>query len=174
MLTITRRRRWILTGTPIVNAASDCTFLGPSLGVDADPATVGAMLGFLRMCRPLDERSKWSAVIESERDPVVQASLLRVRLPFILLWTDHPQAIVTSTTLRRTKDMTSADGTPLIKLPPYQKIRLDVDLTPQTRALYDEINTVCKARVEAFKANQSGTGNYSVVCASPFLPSQWS
>ena len=41
---------------------------------------------FLRLCRPLDERAQWNAIVESKgkSDPEEQAKLLRVSLLLLI------------------------------------------------------------------------------------------
>ncbi|BGP25055.1 hypothetical protein JCM10295v2_003975 [Rhodotorula toruloides] len=53
-------RRWILTGTPIVNAVGD----------------LGAMIQFLRVCQPLDEPNTWQEYV-ARGDDQERAKLLR-------------------------------------------------------------------------------------------------
>ncbi|BGP02413.1 SNF2 family helicase [Rhodotorula toruloides] len=53
-------RRWILTGTPIVNAVGD----------------LGAMIQFLRVCQPLDEPNVWREYV-AKGDDQERAKLLR-------------------------------------------------------------------------------------------------
>ncbi len=54
----------MLTGTPIINSTKD----------------LGAMLTFLKMCKPLDEPSYWSRYVEmvAGQDPVAGGKILRV------------------------------------------------------------------------------------------------
>ncbi|BGP16641.1 hypothetical protein JCM10213_000443 [Rhodosporidiobolus nylandii] len=112
-------RRWILTGTPIVNAAQD----------------LGAMVHFLKMCKPLDERDTWKRHVGPPGKE--NAKLLR--------------AVILSTTLRRTKDMVDASGKPLIRLPEVQFYRHKVQLKPAARELYAEVEKEVAASVKDAK-----------------------
>ncbi|GAA5997106.1 hypothetical protein JCM5350_005383 [Sporobolomyces pararoseus] len=114
---LTAERRWILTGTPIVNAAAD----------------LGAMIQFLRICKPLDDPEVWKRYVPIKRekgkppappDPQT-AQLLR--------------AVVLSSTLRRTKNMVDSKGQPLVKLPELASYQIKVKLTGQARETYDEV-----------------------------------
>ncbi|GAA6017503.1 hypothetical protein JCM8202_005709 [Rhodotorula sphaerocarpa] len=53
-------RRWILTGTPILNSAAD----------------LGSMLSFLKLCKPLDEAEVWKQYVTKASDEK-RAKLLR-------------------------------------------------------------------------------------------------
>ncbi|GAA5820659.1 hypothetical protein JCM11251_003100 [Rhodosporidiobolus azoricus] len=117
-------RRWILTGTPIVNAAGD----------------LGAMIQFLRMCKPLDDPQVWRQYVGRAGDEA--AKLLR--------------AVVLSTTLRRTKDMFGTDGKPLITLPKVSYYQHKVQLKPAVRDLYAEVEKEVAENVR--KSKQGGAG----------------
>ncbi|GAA5999891.1 hypothetical protein JCM10207_005958 [Rhodosporidiobolus poonsookiae] len=114
-------RRWVLTGTPIVNAAGD----------------LGAMLQFLRMCKPLNDPVVWRQYVGKGGQEA--AALLR--------------AVVLSTTLRRTKDMVDASGQPLIRLPEVAFYQHKVQLKPAARELYAEVE---KEVAESVKAAKKG------------------
>ncbi|BGP55726.1 hypothetical protein JCM8202v2_003333 [Rhodotorula sphaerocarpa] len=55
-----KMRRWILTGTPILNSAAD----------------LGSMLSFLKLCKPLDEAEVWKQYVTKASDEK-RAKLLR-------------------------------------------------------------------------------------------------
>jgi len=59
-------RRWVLTGTPIINSTKD----------------LGAMLTFLKMCKPLDDAQYWNRYVEAvaKEDPKAGGKILRVSL----------------------------------------------------------------------------------------------
>ncbi|GAA5865684.1 hypothetical protein JCM8547_002749 [Rhodosporidiobolus lusitaniae] len=116
-------RRWILTGTPIINQTGD----------------LGAMIHFLRMCKPLDDPVEWRKHV-GKGGPRT-AELLR--------------AVVLSTTLRRTKDMVDSSGQPLIRLPKVSFYRHKVQLKPSARELYAEV----EKEVAQTVAKSSKTGN---------------
>ncbi|GAA5822173.1 hypothetical protein JCM10212_002977 [Sporobolomyces blumeae] len=131
-------RRWVLTGTPIVNAAAD----------------LGAMIQFLRICRPLDDPEVWKRYVPAKAstsgkatpDPDV-SKLLR--------------AVVLSSTLRRTKNMVDANGQPLVKLPELKSYQISVKLPPPTRELYDavfaQLGTFVKGIVDSGQAQNRYT-----------------
>lgn len=54
----------MLTGTPIINSTKD----------------LGAMLTFLKLCKPLDEPSHWARYVEAvaSQDPTAGGKILRV------------------------------------------------------------------------------------------------
>ncbi|GAA5983297.1 hypothetical protein JCM10908_000229 [Rhodotorula pacifica] len=110
-------RRWILTGTPILNSAAD----------------LGAMLCFLKLCKPLDEPEKWRQYVSKASDEK-RAKLLR--------------AIVLSTTLRRTKDMVDTKGKPLITLPELTYYKHEVELQGEPLQLYQEVEAEISSSVK--------------------------
>jgi hypothetical protein len=126
-------RRWILSGSPIINSSKD----------------LGALLHFLRLCAPLDDIKTWSKCIEKK---------VRRGQGAILL-----QAVVASTTLRRTKEMRDAAGIPIIELPPLKvyvhKVALDADV----RELYDEIERAVQSNVIRQIANGNFSRSYSAM-----------
>ncbi|GAA5894625.1 hypothetical protein JCM5296_002912 [Sporobolomyces johnsonii] len=126
-------RRWILTGTPIVNAAAD----------------LGAMISFLRICKPLDDADVWKRYVAKAQNEEATSKLLR--------------AVVLSTTLRRTKDMVDASGQPLVKLPEVSFYQNKVKLPPAVRQLYDEIDKVAKGIVTDFLRAGTVKANYTYV-----------
>lgn len=70
---------------------------------------------------------------------------------------------LTSLFLRSTKDMKSASGEPLVKLPELKFYVYKVALNPETRQLYDEIATQLKAIVEGFMKSGTAGKQYSHV-----------
>ncbi|KAK4048336.1 hypothetical protein OIV83_004858 [Microbotryomycetes sp. JL201] len=133
-ISLKAERKWILTGTPIVNSAGD----------------LGAMVTFTRLCRPLDEPSVWKALVgDGKRTPDNVSEILR--------------AVVSSTTLRRTKDMTDLDGKPLVKLPSVKFFKHKVQLKPEARKLYDEVEAMSKVLVETIVAEQGGGNRYTAL-----------
>lgn len=74
-----------------------------------DHSTVGAMLSFLKMCKPLDDPEKWRQYVSKASDEK-RAKLLRVsthrffregETASLTHYVSRAQAIVLSTTLRR-------------------------------------------------------------------------
>ncbi|GAA5925522.1 uncharacterized protein JCM15063_005048 [Sporobolomyces koalae] len=137
---LTAERRWILTGTPIVNAAAD----------------LGAMIHFLRICKPLDDPEVWKRYVPMPRkekgqpppdpDPEV-AKLLR--------------AVVLSSTLRRTKNMVDKKGQPLVKLPELAMYQIKVKLTGAARETYDEVFKQLGKIIGGMVKQNSGGTKYS-------------
>ncbi|KAF9263265.1 hypothetical protein L218DRAFT_927698 [Marasmius fiardii PR-910] len=141
------QRRWILTGTPIVNS----------------PRDLGSLLTFLRICQPLDNEDFFKRLlIRPLKDGRPEgAELLR--------------ALMNQVCIRRTKEMQDRDGNPLIPLPPVsswtsstivvfnnelsqvEMIRVPVPLSEDARVLYDEIERISHDRFKSILA--SGTGN---------------
>ncbi|GAA6041170.1 hypothetical protein JCM8097_004150 [Rhodosporidiobolus ruineniae] len=118
-------RRWILTGTPIVNQVGD----------------LGAMIQFLRMCKPLDDPQVWKQYVTRGGEDQ-SAKLLR--------------AVVLSTTLRRTKDMVDASGQPLIRLPQVSFYQHKVQLRPAQRELYAEVEKEVAENVKESQKREEG------------------
>jgi SWI/SNF-related matrix-associated actin-dependent regulator of chromatin subfamily A3 len=104
-------RRWIVTGTPIVNAPND----------------LGSLLTCLKVCAPLDQHDYFRSLVLR---PLKAGSPAGGRLL---------QAIVGQILLRRTKDSADKDGNKLVTLPPIEYYQCPVKLDPQTRETYDEV-----------------------------------
>ncbi|KAG7098688.1 hypothetical protein E1B28_000602 [Marasmius oreades] len=139
------QRRWILTGTPIVNS----------------PRDLGSLLTFLRICQPLDNEDFFKRLlIRPLKDGRPEgAELLR--------------ALMNQVCIRRTKEvrrayyiplrssnmsqMQDGAGNPLIPFPPVEMIRVPVALSEDARALYDEIEHISQERFKSILS--SGTGN---------------
>ncbi|SCV71870.1 BQ2448_4564 [Microbotryum intermedium] len=132
--TLIAERRWVLTGTPIVNSSDD----------------LGAIISFLRMCKPLDNREEWLKYVGDGKNATdSSAKILR--------------AIVASTTLCRTKDMKDSTGKLLVTLPKIMFYELRVELDPDTRALYDEIQAQLKAIVRTYMKKATINSHYQDV-----------
>ncbi|KAK4053900.1 hypothetical protein OIO90_003737 [Microbotryomycetes sp. JL221] len=133
-ITLKAERKWILTGTPIINSAAD----------------LGAMITFTRLCRPLDDAVQWKHWVgDGKRQTEEVADILR--------------AVVSSTTLRRTKDMSDAKGQPLVKLPKIQFFKHKVQLKPDARKLYDEIRDMSEAIVDAWVEEKGNGQRYTAL-----------
>jgi DNA repair protein RAD5 len=104
-------RRWVLTGTPIVNKLED----------------LFSLVKFLRV-EPWNNFSFWKAFITTPFQSKGYVQALKV-----------VQSILEPLVLRRTKDMKQADGTPLVKLPPKTVSIQRVKFTDDERALYSWI-----------------------------------
>lgn len=127
---LTAQRRWVLSGTPIINS----------------PRDLGSILTFLQICRPLDNEDFFKRLLLrplKEGDPV-GAELLR--------------GLMTQVCIRRTKEMRDSQGRPLVPLPPVDVTLIPVSLHEGARALYDAVEAISHQRVETL-INQSGGMN---------------
>ncbi|KAI0702988.1 SNF2 family N-terminal domain-containing protein [Cerioporus squamosus] len=116
---LTAQRRWVLSGTPIINSPKD----------------LGSILTFLRICRPLDSEDFYKRMVLrplKDGNPA-GAELLR--------------ALMSHICIRRTKEMQDKDGNALVPLPPVDITVVPVTLTPQARELYDAVEQLSKERV---------------------------
>lgn len=105
-------RRWVCSGTPIVNSPSD----------------LGSLLTCLHICAPLDSTDYFRSLILR---PLKAGSAEAGKLL---------QAIVGQILLRRTKETKDADGNLLVSLPPIEYYQCPVTLDEETRKLYDEVH----------------------------------
>ncbi|KAL1942554.1 hypothetical protein VTO73DRAFT_6156 [Trametes versicolor] len=122
------QRRWVLTGTPIINSPKD----------------LGSILTFLGICNPLDQEDFFKRMLLrplKDGDPA-GAELLR--------------ALMSHICIRRTKEMQDKDGKPLVPLPPVEMTVVPVALTPKAREMYDAVEELSKQRVGSLLA-QHGT-----------------
>lgn len=104
-------RRWVLTGTPIVNAPND----------------LGSLLTCIQVCAPLDQPELFRRlVIRGLKNGSAEAGRLL-------------QAIVGQALLRRTKDTKDKDGNKLIGLPPIEYYQCPIKLDADTRVFYNEV-----------------------------------
>ncbi|KAI9067101.1 hypothetical protein FKP32DRAFT_1588914 [Trametes sanguinea] len=116
---LTAQRRWVLTGTPIINSPKD----------------LGSLLTFLRICRPLEQDDFFKRMVLrplKDGDPA-GAEILR--------------ALMGQICIRRTKEMQDKDGKPLVPLPPVEMTVMRVTLSPRERELYDAVEQLSKQRV---------------------------
>lgn len=114
------QRRWVLTGTPIINSPQD----------------LGSILTFLRICSPLDNPDFQTRLLLrplKDGDPA-GAELLR--------------AIMSQICIRRTKEMQDSNGNFLVPLPGVEMTVVPVTLDPEARELYDIIEQLSKDRIE--------------------------
>lgn len=113
-------RRWIATGTPIVNSPTD----------------LGTLLACTRVCAPLDRAEFFKArVLRPLRAGSQEAGRLL-------------QGIVGQVLLRRTKDTVGADGERIVQLPPIEYYQCEVALDPDTRRTYDAVLAASKRLFE--------------------------
>lgn len=61
--------------------------------------------------------------------------------------------------------MANPGGSSLVKLPPIDYVIERVPLTPDTRAIYDEVSAELKRRVQAAVDDGSAKSNYAVFCS---------
>ncbi|KAJ9115870.1 hypothetical protein QFC22_005012 [Naganishia vaughanmartiniae] len=120
-------RRLCLTGTPIQNKVED----------------VWALLKFLRL-KPFDDRNVWQTYIMSLAKAGNSLGVVRL------------QTILRHCTLRRTKDTVSKDGQRLLDLPPRVDRKVEIELSPEERAIYDAHFTQTKTNFEAMRSKKTG------------------
>ncbi|OAR00837.1 hypothetical protein LLEC1_06295 [Akanthomyces lecanii] len=103
--------RWVLTGTPIVNKLEDLFSLVRFLGVE-----------------PWNNFSFWKTFITV---PFESGDFVRAL--------NVVQTVLEPLVMRRTKDMKTPDGQPLVPLPPKQVDVVEVELSKTERDVYDYI-----------------------------------
>lgn len=108
---IQAEHRWCLTGTPIVNKLEDLFSLVRFLGVE-----------------PWNNFSFWRTFITV---PFESGEFVRAL--------DVVQTVLEPLVLRRTKDMKTPDGEPLVPLPPKHIEIVDIELSQTEREVYDYI-----------------------------------
>lgn len=108
---IAANHKWALTGTPIVNKLEDLFSLVRFLGVE-----------------PWNNFSFWRTFITV---PFESGEFVRAL--------DVVQTVLEPLVLRRTKDMKTPDGEPLVLLPPKQVDIVEVELSQTEREVYDYI-----------------------------------
>ncbi|KAH9998504.1 SNF2 family N-terminal domain-containing protein [Russula compacta] len=116
------QRRWVLTGTPIINSPQD----------------LGSILTFLRICSPLDNPDFQNRLLlrPLKHGNPSGAELLR--------------AIMSQICIRRTKEMQDSNGNHLVPLPGVEMTVVPVTLPPEARELYDTVEQLSKERIEGF------------------------
>ena len=110
------QHRWVLTGTPIVNRLED----------------LFSLVRFLRV-EPWSNFSYWKTFITV---PFESKDFVRAL--------DVVQTVLEPLVLRRTKDMKTPSGEPLVPLPPKSVVIEEVELSKPEREVYDHIFTMAK------------------------------
>ncbi|KAK0212781.1 SNF2 family N-terminal domain-containing protein [Desarmillaria ectypa] len=128
-------RRWVLTGTPIINS----------------PRDLGSILTFLRICGPLDQEDFFKRL------------LLRPLKDGLPSGVELLRALMAHVCIRRTKEMQDSTGKPLIPLPSVEMVLVPVTLHDDTRELYDEIENLSQRRLERFIARGEASSMQSNV-----------
>ncbi|KAI1777969.1 DNA repair protein rad-5 [Hypoxylon cercidicola] len=119
--------RWVLTGTPIVNRLED----------------LFSLVRFLRV-EPWNNFAFWRTFITV---PFESKDFMRAL--------DVVQTVLEPLVMRRTKDMKTPEGLPLVPLPPKTIEVVEVELSEAERAVYDYVFTRAK---RTFSANfEKGT-----------------
>ncbi|KAG6887502.1 hypothetical protein C0992_012023 [Termitomyces sp. T32_za158] len=125
------QRRWVLTGTPIINS----------------PRDLGSILTFLQICRPMDNEEFFKRLLLrplKDGDPM-GAELLR--------------ALMSHICIRRTKEMQDSSGNPLIPLPSVEMIIVPVTLTDEARVtLYEQVEQASKRCFEQYMRSGTNPG----------------
>ncbi|KAA1471714.1 hypothetical protein DENSPDRAFT_837772 [Dentipellis sp. KUC8613] len=127
-------RRWVLTGTPIINSPQD----------------LGSIVTFLKICSPLDNSDFYKRLLLrplKDGDPS-GAEMLR--------------ALMSQICIRRTKEMQDSEGNYLVPLPPVEMTLVPVELAPEARELYDTIEQLSKERIENMMNNPGGVTAFSL------------
>ncbi|KAF8527760.1 SNF2 family N-terminal domain-containing protein [Gautieria morchelliformis] len=120
------QRRWVVTGTPIINSPKD----------------LGSLLQFLQICRPLDNEDYYKRLLLR---PIAQGSPEGGELL---------KALMSHICIRRTKEMQNSEGEHLVPLPPVEMTLIPVQLDTDTRELYDEVELLSKERFASYMARQ--------------------
>ncbi|KAI0178369.1 SNF2 superfamily RAD5 protein [Pestalotiopsis sp. NC0098] len=124
---LTAEHRWVLTGTPIVNRLED----------------LFSLVRFLKV-EPWNNFSFWRTFITV---PFESKDFMRAL--------DVVQTVLEPLVMRRTKDMKTPDGQPLVPLPPKTVEIVSIELSKQERDVYDHIFNRAK---RTFSANvEKGT-----------------
>ncbi|GBE78013.1 hypothetical protein SCP_0108950 [Sparassis crispa] len=131
---LSAQRRWVLTGTPIINSPKD----------------LGSILTFLQICRPLDNEDFFKRmVLRPLKDgQPAGAELLR--------------GLMSHVCIRRTKEMQDSEGNTLIPLPPVDITLVPVALTREARELYDAVEQLSKERFNNLVERHGGIHSAAV------------
>ncbi|VVT49553.1 uncharacterized protein SAPINGB_P002326 [Magnusiomyces paraingens] len=134
---IRSQRRWVLTGTPIVNRLEDLFSLIKFLGAE-----------------PWNNFSFWKTFITV---PFMNKDLERA-LTVV-------QSVMEPILLRRTKLMKGSDGKPLVELPSKEVHIVTVKLTHEERSIYDLIFASAKSAFDKNVNNGTVMKSYTTILA---------
>ncbi|EJD35996.1 hypothetical protein AURDEDRAFT_117185 [Auricularia subglabra TFB-10046 SS5] len=134
-------RRWVVTGTPIINSPKD----------------LGSILQFLGVCAPLDQEDYFKSLLDRplKAGTAEGAQLLK--------------SVMNQICLRRTKEMQDEAGKTLVELPPVEMVQVPVQLDPETRALYDVIEDLSRQRFEFWMENARRVHGQNAVAGANVL-----
>ncbi|KAI9139256.1 SNF2 family N-terminal domain-containing protein [Paraphysoderma sedebokerense] len=126
-------RRWIMSGTPIMNSVND----------------LYGLLRFLKF-RPFDDYNWWSRVFarplrRGEQHPL---ELLKI--------------LMKDLTIRRTKEM-KIEGKPILDLPPCNIYLHKIEFSPEESAFYSQIEAEGKQLIRKFLQDETMETNYAVI-----------
>ena len=128
------RRRWALTGTPIINRLTD----------------LFSLLKFLRV-EPWGDFSFFNSFVCKPFQAKSTKAL------------DVVQVILESVLLRREKRMKDKDGKPIVELPPKTIEVRELEFTELERKIYDNVYRRAYLQFATMKANGTVTRNFSVI-----------
>lgn len=148
---LTAEHRWVLTGTPIVNRLED----------------LFSLVRFLRV-EPWNNFSFWRTFITV---PFESKDFMRAL--------NVVQTVLEPLVMRRTKDMKTPSGEPLVPLPPKEVNIVDIELSKAERDVYEHVFARAKrtfyANVEAGTVMKSYTSIFAQIlrlrqtCCHPIL-----
>ncbi|KAI9829539.1 MAG: DNA helicase rad5 [Phylliscum demangeonii] len=134
---LSAQHRWVLTGTPIVNRLED----------------LFSLVRFLKV-EPWSNFSYWKTFITVPFESKDYVRALEV-----------VQSVLEPLVLRRTKEMKTADGQPLVPLPPKTVLIEEVELSKAEREVYDHIYTMAKRTFAANAAAGTLLKSYTTIFA---------
>ncbi|PFH50907.1 hypothetical protein AMATHDRAFT_3537 [Amanita thiersii Skay4041] len=157
------QRRWVLSGTPIINS----------------PRDLGSLLTFLKICQPLDNEEFFKRLLLRPLKQGLATGVELLRVTFTSFThtektIDWVKALMSQICIRRTKEMQDNHGNQLVTLPPVEMIRISVSLSDEARVgdpeiycpvlihpqqLYDEVEAISRSRFKALMAHHGRTNN---------------